>query len=204
VSENLAQPLRRANRRQPPRSRYLLRPYPAASCRSRRRSAIVMNSPSPKSSVVRYLIWGAGCMLAIVTVLVLAFGFLRWDASRKRASWGHTAIAQLDNPITNAPSRAEIPIHEPGGWITDSILRMTNGQTLQYRFRHGSELLVPHLFLARDSDGQWWYSSFHFCNGMSMIRGEDPPGSVSEFARRFWLRQFKPFTDDWTESTWPP
>ena len=33
-----AQPLRRANRRQPPRSFYFLRLFPAASCRSRRRS----------------------------------------------------------------------------------------------------------------------------------------------------------------------
>ena len=39
LSKNLAQPLRRANRRQPSRSFYRLRPFPAASCRSRRRWA---------------------------------------------------------------------------------------------------------------------------------------------------------------------
>jgi hypothetical protein len=163
-----------------------------------------MRYPSPKFSVVRCLIWVAGFILVLLTVFAVLVLFLRWDASRKRASWGRSAIAQFDNAITNAPSHPEILTPEPGGWITDSLLLMTNGQTLQYRFRHGSEFLVPHLFLARDSDGQWWYSSYHFCNGMSMIRGEAQPGSVSEFARRFWLRQFKPLTDDWTESTWPP
>lgn len=40
-----AQPLRRANRRQPPRSVQFLSPIPAASCRSRRRWAQIHDAP---------------------------------------------------------------------------------------------------------------------------------------------------------------
>lgn len=163
-----------------------------------------MRSLSPKFSVVRSLIWAAGSILALLTLLAAIFVYLRWDASRKRTSWGRDAIAQLHSTVTNASSHAGIPGHEPGAWITDSMLLMTNGQNLAYRFRHGSEALVPRLFLARDSDGHWWYSSFHFCNGMLMIRGEDAPGSVTDFAHRFRLRQFNPLSDDWTSPTWPP
>jgi hypothetical protein len=58
-----AQPLRRANRRQPPRSPYLLRPFPAASCRSRRRSA--------QSHMTRRFIIALTALAMIGTVLGL-------------------------------------------------------------------------------------------------------------------------------------
>lgn len=163
-----------------------------------------MNPSTHSPGVSRWIIWSLGSILLCLTVLTLTFLFLRWDASRKRMSWGCSAIAQLGNTNDQGHPSLDFPEREPGEWVTDTMLLMTNGQTLTYRFRHGTELIVPHLFIARDSNGRWWYSSFHFCNGMSMIRWEDPPGSISEFAHRFSLRQFDPLTHDWAEPTWSP
>ena len=47
------EPLRRANRRQPPRSVQFLSPFPAAYCRSRRRSMKLEPSDMPKKIGLR-------------------------------------------------------------------------------------------------------------------------------------------------------
>ena len=53
LSHEGAQPLRRANRRQPPRSVQFLSPFPAASCRSRRRSTDESPLTSASSKAAR-------------------------------------------------------------------------------------------------------------------------------------------------------
>ncbi len=41
------------------------------------------------------------------------------------------------------------------------------------------------LFLEHSSSGRWLYSTYHFCNYMAMLAGDEPPGSNAEFAKRY-------------------
>jgi hypothetical protein len=98
--------------------------------------------------------------------------------------------------LAEAHRRSSQPNDDPLGegfieWTGERVLRMTNGSYLCYRFRHGkNQGYVPHLFLARSSDGRYFYSSFHFCTRMGIVRMDDPPGSLNEFMRRYAVREF--------------
>lgn len=82
---------------------------------------------------------------------------------------------------------------------------MTNGQYLICAYRHGAnEGWLHHLFLARGSDGRWFYSSFHFCNAFAMMRGHPPPGSIDDFTVRYGVHEFDGKSDVCLETTWPP
>jgi hypothetical protein len=90
------------------------------------------------------------------------------------------------------------------GWAHDHVLLMTNGEYIIYASRHGANSgFIDHLFLGRGSDGRWLYSTYHFCNSMCGIRGEDLPGSITEFATRFFAREFDGKSDECLQHTWP-
>jgi hypothetical protein len=50
--------------------------------------------------------------------------------------------------------------------------------------RHGFyNWFVDHLFLARGSDGRWFYSTHHFCNSMVGVINDKLPSSIPEFLK---------------------
>lgn len=102
-------------------------------------------------------------------------------------------LAELKSPKTNNVNL---------GWTHDHVLLMTNGEFIEYEYRHGvNDYFPPNLFLGRCSDGRWLYSSYHFCNSMNMVRQDSAPGSVAEFARRYSVREFDGKSDDCLKMT---
>jgi len=88
--------------------------------------------------------------------------------------------------------------------VGERVLLMTNDEYLVYASRHGfNSGFVDHLFLARGSDGRWYYSTYHFCNGMVAAMSDDPPGSIAEFARTYSAREFDGKSDVCLQHTWP-
>jgi hypothetical protein len=154
-----------------------------------------------------------------ISVLVLLAGgvFGMWwlakqKAAHERSRWKGPALERLASlTTTNETVQEEIADLMAGptpnidrGWIHDHVLLMTNGEHIVYAYRHGANNgFVDHLFLGRGSDGRWLYSSFHFCNSMAMISGENPPGSIVEFAERYAVREFDGRSDDCLQRTWP-
>lgn len=154
--------------------------------------------------IARVLLWIAGTALALLALATIVVGTVRGRAELERIHWGVHAISELSRvPRVNFQATPDL---SPAGseWVGDSALYMTNGEVIVYRSRHGKSLVVNHLFLGRSSDGRWLYSSYHFCNGMAMVRGEDPPPSVDDFCRRYAVQEFAPESDTWSQHTWPP
>lgn len=82
-------------------------------------------------------------------------------------------------------------------WAGDRVLRMKNGEFIVYEYRHGrNDYFPPHLFLGRCSDGRWIYSSYHFCNSMSMIEFDPIPNSIADFAKKYSAREFDGKSDE--------
>ncbi|GDY19273.1 hypothetical protein LBMAG56_06180 [Verrucomicrobiota bacterium] len=105
-------------------------------------------------------------------------------------------LAKLKAEQTSDPDR---------DWIADHVLWMTNGEHIIYASRHGlNNGLIAHLFLGHCSDGRWLYSTYHFCNHMAGVLGDEPPGSINEFAKRYAARQFDGKSDECLKRTWPP
>lgn len=136
----------------------------------------------------------------------------RHNYERARADWKTTALAQLAGlSLTNEDIIRELDTlkasrgaGERQEWTGDHVLLMTNDEYLVYEFRHGfNNGFVDHLFLARGSDGRWFYSTYHFCGHMAGARDDEPPGSITEFAKRYSAREFDGKSDLCLQHTWP-
>jgi hypothetical protein len=88
----------------------------------------------------------------------------RWAEDR---NWRAQEIGILTNRKSDKHVLAE-------GWLTDKMILMESGEWLVYKSHCSKEKphLVKDIFLARGSDGKWYYSTFHFCVGMVALMGE--------------------------------
>jgi hypothetical protein len=158
----------------------------------------------------KVIIWLAIPFIIMVLILGCRAAMKhRYESARR--SWKDEALGQLArSSMTSEEVRTEIDqIKHPTpslnfGWTHQHVLLMTNGEFLVYAFRHGfNSGFVDHLFLAHGSDGRWLYSTYHFCNSMAGVIGDEPPGSISEFATRYAAREFDGKSDECLQHTWP-
>jgi len=131
------------------------------------------------------------------------------NQARRRAGWSRAAIQQIASlSITNEPLSGELAELRAGGdgrisWAAPHLLLMTNGEYLAFASFHGHNAgPPPHLLIAHGSDGRWYYSSYHFCNEMAGVSGDEPPGSIAGFASRYFARPFDPAGGDCLAPTW--
>lgn len=154
--------------------------------------------------VVRALLWVLGALLALLSLASIAIAITRWSAANDRIRWGEEAITELSSASPEALRAKRQTATLDQNWITDSALYTADGQVLLYKSRHGRSFVVDHLFLARSSDGRWFHSSYHFCNGLNMIRADEMPTSIEDFCRRYFVQEFAPGSDSWWQATWSP
>ncbi len=117
-------------------------------------------------------------------------------------NWRAQEIGVLTNLTTSKHALAE-------GWLTDKLILMANGEWLVYRSHCSKEAphLVKDIFLAKGSDGKWYYSTFHFCVRMVALLGEQEtqPPNLAMFVHEYNLRQFDGRSNDCLKETgtWP-
>ncbi len=159
--------------------------------------------------------------IAIGFVLVLAaIGaavFLRPPSlqSSARRDWKQKSIAEIAARIADpawptnefvllkAQSTGE-PSRE-ASWLSDRIIVTRTREWLAYaNICQKQDRRVHDLFLARGSDGRWYYSTYHFCIGMVVLRMEEQPEDLAGFARSYFLQSFDGQSDDCLQKTWPP
>jgi hypothetical protein len=114
--------------------------------------------------------------------------------------------AQEIGALTNRT--AETRVLE-AGWLTDKMILMGSGEWLIYKSHCSKEAphLVNDIFLAKCSDGRWYYSTFHFCVRMVALRMEQEtqPPNLAMFVHEYNLRPFDGQSDDCLKetATWP-
>lgn len=167
--------------------------------------------PSPSQSTGRKIRIAAITTLAILSSLAGLYGFAKLKTGHERAKWEKQALQQIcELTITNEIIRQDLENLRVRGsdgkprWAGDHVLLMTNGEYIIYAYRHGANNGFPdHLFLGHASNGRWLYSTFHFCNYMAMIQGEDTPSGINDFAKRYAAREFDGKSDECLKHTWP-
>jgi len=143
--------------------------------------------------------------LKYTLITVLIFGFLvftawrvaTWATSRERTKWKTEALHRLAQQsftnefILHELEQMKSPASPDLTWANEHVLLMANGEQIVYEYRHGRNIYFPpHLFLGRASNGQWLYSSYHFCNSMAMVQFDNPPASIADFAKKHSVRTF--------------
>ena len=152
----------------------------------------------------------AGIATSLIILLPVGEQARLHASARKR--WKEQAIADVmkrsaDGPsVTNelAALRETSKSGDDRDWIGINALLMVNGEYLIYSDINSKEDgRIYDLFIARGSDGRWYYSTFHFCMNMVSARMEDPPGSIAAFAATFFAKEFDGCSDECLRKTWP-
>jgi hypothetical protein len=158
------------------------------------------------------------CNAALLVVILGGFvGCRSVDElhSAARRAWKNDSLAQIAARADDADWRKQEQIrlsnqevHSLGSserWLSDQLILMSNGDWLIYtNVCHKQKGHIHDLFLAKGSDGQWYYSTYHFCSGMMVLREEEQSATRADFVRTYSLRPFDGHSDDCLQQTWPP
>jgi hypothetical protein len=160
-------------------------------------------------------------MGVFLVICVVVFALLPNPQERRlrapeRKQWKAQALAQINATSRNAQMvsnevtvlQAEAGKNSDDGWIGTNVVLMANGEYLVYSHIDAKQdRRISDLFLARGSDGKWYYSTYHFCIHMVTLRmggmGESRRGSILEFASEYALREFDGQSDECLKKTWP-
>jgi hypothetical protein len=91
-------------------------------------------------------------------------------------------------------------------WIADEFLLMKNGDWIICQSVSRKEPdHIQDLFIGLGSNGQWYYSTFHFDIDKAALQIEGTqPASLLQFADAYSLRPFDGHSNDSLQSTWTP
>lgn len=152
-------------------------------------------------------------VLWVIAAVVVATRFAPSAGARK--AWKEKSIAEISSRISDsawvsnelARVRAR-GTNDPGdsdGWLSERLIVMRNGDWLAYaNICQKENRRIEDMFVARGSDGRWYYSTFHFCKGMIVLRMEEQAEDLPAFARADYLRSFDGHSDQCLQKTWPP
>ncbi len=129
--------------------------------------------------------------------------------SSERQAWKNQAILAIEADLESlAQGEFELPpSDEPSdeqvGWMSEKAIRCVDGSWLIYRQQcHKEDAKVHDIFIARSSDGRWFYSDFHFCIGAVVLAADEQPESLSQMAERYFLVEFDGVSDEALKPTW--
>lgn len=153
----------------------------------------------------------------VVALALLMLGWFVWSiapSDNARKVWKDTAVtgithlmAQpmwLSNELGRLTPTSSNTYPDPESWMTSHIIRMRDGEWLVYtNICQKENRRVRDLFIAYGSDDRWYYSTYHFCIGMVVLRMDDQPASLLSFTTNYHLETFDGVSDKALEQTGP-
>lgn len=157
-------------------------------------------------------------ILFVIVCLGAGAVFIAWKKSdehhtSERRLWKNRAVAaiaaDLEDPDHLKKRFGQVPT--PGGefdttvpeWKTADTIVCRDASWLAYRAQcHKVDPKVHDIFIAKASDGNWYYSDYHFCVDMMML--EEQPRSLEDFKYRYFLVKFDGVSDRALDPTWVP
>jgi len=158
---------------------------------------------------------------AILLVIVclgagaIFFALKRADVhhTAERRSWKNAAIIAITNDLKDADHlkkrfggipkpRGEFDTSDPE-WLTADTIVCRDASWLAYRaLTHKKDPKVYDIFVAKASDGKWYYSDYHFCKEMVVLMSNGQPDSLDQFEKEYYLVPFDGSSDDALKPTW--
>jgi hypothetical protein len=125
-------------------------------------------------------------LLAITVIVVKAAGS---PSTNARRAWKEKALADISSRVTDplwvSNEAARLQRHgtndpsDSDGWLSERLILMRNGDWLAYgSVCQKANRRIEDLFVARGSDGRWYYSTFHFCLGMFELKMDGQPETL--------------------------
>ncbi len=157
--------------------------------------------------------------ISIILLISLLYICVSWLPLKARRAWKDVAISDISRlaidkkwiaeqisrfvPVDNAQT-----IDNEGWWVSGELILMKNKEWLIYK-NHCSKR-APHnvsdIFIAKGSDGNWYYSTYHFCIDMFVLKHMHEygqPENLKTFISQYSLKQFDGKSDECLQKTWP-
>lgn len=175
----------------------------------------VASTPLELLPTVKRFIIIAGFVSVLVAVTVIAIALRYAPSASARRAWKDNAIREISTRLADPTWPGHELTHlkakgtnDPGDsdtWLSERLIVMQNGEWLAYANTcQKQDSRIRDLFLGRGSDGRWYYSTYHFCVGMIVLRMEEQPHDLAEFSKTYHLRGFDGHSDECLQKTWPP
>ena len=159
------------------------------------------------------VIAGVCCLLVVVTAIAVLVRYA--PSSSARRAWKDRAItdistrvgdsAWVSNELASLKTRGTNDAGDSDSWLSPHLIVMRNGDWLAYAsICQKEDHRIRDIFLGRGSDGRWYYSTYHFCIGMVVLRMEEQSDDLAAFAKAYYLRSFDGHSDECLQRTWPP
>jgi hypothetical protein len=167
------------------------------------------------SRAVKKVLIAGGVCAVLIAVGVSEIAGCNQLRSRARRAWKERAIVEiaarvadagrLNGEIGRLNAQHKADPDQDGTWLSDHLMVMRNGDWLACaNICQKENWRIRDMFLARGSDGRWYYSTYHFCIGMIVLRMEEQPESLAAFVKAYYLRPFDGHSDECLQKTWPP
>lgn len=135
------------------------------------------------------------------------------DRSAERRAWKNDALEAIRKDLAapdylkrrfgEVPQAGSFFDTEEDGWLTPDTIVCRDGSWLAYRSRcHKEDAAVHDIFVAKASDGRWYYSDFHFCIDAIVLKMRGQPESLAAFKAGYHLAEFDGHSDDALAPTW--
>lgn len=93
-------------------------------------------------------------------------------------------------------------------WVSDRLILIKNDEWLVYKSHCAKK--DPHnvadIFIAKGSNGKWYYSTYHFCVDMFVLKYMNEFGqskNLKEFMSRYYLKTFDSKSNECLLKTYP-
>ena len=89
-------------------------------------------------------------------------------------------------------------------WMSRDMMLLSDGSWLVHaNICSKEDPKVRDLYLARGSDGRWYFSTMHFCVGMLVAHAQGQPSSIQDFMDAYYVRTFDGTPNNCLEKTLP-
>jgi hypothetical protein len=149
----------------------------------------------------------------LLLALVAAVVFVRPPSiqSSARRAWKQKSIAEIAARVADPAWLTNELAHlkaqratDDASWLSERIIVTRKGEWLAYANScQKQDGRIADIFLARGSDGHWYYSTYHFCVAMLVLRMEEQPEDLAAFTKAYFLQPFDGHSDDCLQKTWP-
>lgn len=157
-------------------------------------------------------------VLGLLGIGLAVFGPMIGSTIRSRrlsvqAEWKASAVQRISrlssDPQWLTQSKADLAkirvrddMNEPP--MSEDMILLKNDEWLVCRSIAGKEdWRFDDIFIAKASDGRWYYSTYHFCIGMIVLHMRPHLDSLDEFKKAYFLREFSGDPTAPMPRTWP-
>jgi hypothetical protein len=161
-------------------------------------------------------------IISITVVLLLLLSYLivgYFPFNKVRRDWKNAAITEIlrlandkkwiAEQIAKLDSYKDVQKeNDEGWWVASELILMKKKEWLIYKSHCNKR--APHnvydIFIAKGSDGNWYYSTYHFCIDMFTIKHMseyEQSEDLKVFISRYSLKAFDEKSDECLQKTWP-